>query len=189
MSKYSIFDGWQQISIARNQFQELVQPKMLTLTVAIYSCNLEELVNKFSGGNSKFIPVGTNSLKVCDYQTQKLCKKKISIDLILSFSSQFNTSSNVYPLLPQSNVISFYFLFDYSFLQMTVRGHQMAKRVCKCVFLQVFGCSCQLLQNYFFDQSTPFMKKVDNRERGKNRKKWWKQGLLMSLPVYCLNGK
>ena len=121
---------------------------MLTLTVAIYSCNLEELVNKFSGGNSNFITVCTNSLKVCDYQTQKLCAKKISIDLILSFSSQFNTSSNVYPLLPQSNVNSFSFYLiipSYKWLSGATKWPKGYVNVCSCRFLGVPVNFCKII--------------------------------------------
>ena len=47
-------------------------------------------------------------------------------------------------------------------------GPKMATGVWKGVYPQVFGRSRQLLQNKFFDRSTPFMRKVDDGGNGGN---------------------
>ena len=46
-------------------------------------------------------------------------------------------------------------------------GLKMADGVWKGIYPQVFGHSGQLLQNKFFDPSTPSMRKVDNGEEKK----------------------
>ena len=47
----------------------------------------------------------------------------------------------------------------------------MTDGVWKCVHPQVFGRSRQLLQNKFFDPSTPSMRKGDDGEEKKREKK------------------
>ena len=47
----------------------------------------------------------------------------------------------------------------------------MADGVWKGVYPKVFGRSCQLSQNKFFDPSAPSMRKVDDRKRKEKKKK------------------
>ena len=47
----------------------------------------------------------------------------------------------------------------------------MADGVWKGVYPSIFGRSCQLLPNKFFDPSTPSMRKVDDGEKREKEKK------------------
>ena len=70
---------------------------------------------------------------------------------------------------------------------MAGRGPKMADGVWKSVHPQVFGRSCQLSQNKFFDLSTPFMRKGRDgewkMENGKKKNNGENSGPLTSLPV------
>ena len=46
-----------------------------------------------------------------------------------------------------------------------------ANGISKGVYSYVFGRSCQLLKNKFFDPGTPSMRKEDDREKKKKRKR------------------
>ena len=46
--------------------------------------------------------------------------------------------------------------------KMAARGPQNGRGVWKYNYFQVIGCSCQLLQNKFFDLGTPSIRKEDN---------------------------
>ena len=70
---------------------------------------------------------------------------------------------------------------------MVARESEMADRVWKGVYPQIFGRSCQLSLKKFFDPSTPSMRKVDDGKRKKKRSSFLVA--TTSLPaVYRPNG-